>query len=237
MARVVLVEDDDGLRSSLADCLNMMGHEVEGVGSAVEFYQLLAARTFDVAVVDINLPYHDGFSVVRHLSDQSALKIIIATVRDALEDRVKGYQCGADIYMTKPIDPEELSAAIHSLTGKRNDPIVATEACWTYRPRSMDVVAPNGCMLALTPREARFFSFLLGDAAHVVAREDILRALGDDDVEKTRRNLDTLISRLRSKVKARTGLNLPIDTVQGSGFSIREKIRLSESGPDTRLGR
>lgn len=228
MARVVIVEDDDNLRGSLGDCLNMMGHEVEGVGSAVAFYQLLADQRFDVAVIDINLPYHDGFSIVSHLSDHSEIKIIIASVRDTLPDRVKGYQSGADIYMTKPIDPEELSAAIQSLMGKRRELAASTEKTWIYRPRTMDVVAPNGRMFTLTRREARFFSFLLNHATHVVTREEVLRALGDGDEEKTRRNLDTLVSRLRSKVKARTSLTLPIDTVQGSGFSLREKVQLHE---------
>ncbi len=231
MAKVVIVEDDDSLRGSLGDCLNMMGHEVEGVGSAVEFYQLLASQRFDVAVIDINLPYHDGFSIVSHLSDHSELKIIIASVRDTLPDRVKGYQSGADIYMTKPIDPEELAAAIQSLMGKRRDQAPSSEKTWIFRPRTMDVVAPNGSSFNLTRREARFLGFLLSHTAQVVTRDEVLRALGDDDEEKTRRNLDTLVSRLRAKVKARTGLALPVDTVQGSGFSMRDKVELQEPSP------
>ncbi|MGX1101546.1 response regulator transcription factor [Amorphus sp. MBR-141] len=116
MANVVLVEDDDDLRSSLGECLQLLGHMTTGAQNAVELYQLIAMQSFDVAVVDINLPYYDGFSIVEYLCSNADLRIIIASVRGDLSDRVRGYQSGADIYMTKPVDPEELAAAIVALT-------------------------------------------------------------------------------------------------------------------------
>ncbi|MEW5421664.1 response regulator transcription factor [Amorphus sp. 3PC139-8] len=225
MARVILVEDDADLQNSLLDCLEIMGHSTLAAESAVDFYQKLQSDIFEVAVVDINLPYYDGFSIVEYLSENSNIKIIIMSVRDALEDRVHGYRSGADIYMTKPIDPEELSAAISSLAGKkRAEHPSASAVAWVYRVREMELTAPTGAIISLTRREARFVSYLALRPSSVVTREEALRALGDADTERSRRNLDTLLSRLRTKVKEATGASLPIDTVQGRGFSATQEI-------------
>lgn len=219
MAEVVLVEDDCDLRRSLSDCLVMMGHSAYGVGSAVELYQAMATRKFDVAVVDINLPHYDGFSVVQYLSETSDLGIIVASARSALEDRVRGYRSGVDIYMTKPIDPEELAAAIDGLGAKKNGRSAQAEPVWACSVATMSLTAPNGCRIGLTRREMLFVVRFVGDARGSVSREAVLDALGETDPEKGRRKLDTLVSRLRTKVRDRAGLPLPIDTVQGSGFA------------------
>lgn len=102
MARVVLVEDNVALRKSLSDCLTVFGHTVSEAGDAAELYRLIGETTFDVAVVDVNLPHHSGFSITQYLSEQTPIAVIITTVRQAVEDRVRAYQSGADIYMAKP---------------------------------------------------------------------------------------------------------------------------------------
>ena len=229
MAAIVLVEDNVELRRSLIDCLTVMGHAAHGVGSAVELYQLLAQRHFDVAVVDINLPYYDGYSVASYLAENTDLGIIIASVRDALEDRVRGYKVGADIYMTKPVDPEELSAAIEGLLTKKKSASVKTARMWTYSPQTMTMTAPNGRIVHLTKREMLFIGELASRSGASTPRRAVLDALGDDDVAKSHHNLDTLVSRFRSKVKARTGLAAPLVTIQSGGFSLEGPFRQSET--------
>ncbi|MGX1306990.1 two-component system OmpR family response regulator [Amorphus suaedae] len=228
MAEIVLVEDDSELRRSLSDCLEVMGHSATGVGSAVELYQLLATRSFDAAVVDINLPHYDGFSVVEYLARATDVAIIVASARNALEDRVRGYRSGVDIYMTKPIDPEELSAAIESLGAKRAARTGQVDPVWIYNSDDMSLTAPNGKWVGLTRRETLFMAHMANAPEGAASRDDVLGALGGGAQDNGRAKLDTLVSRLRSKVRQRTGLSLPIDTVQGSGFAASGRFVASD---------
>lgn len=224
---IVLVEDDIALRKSLADCLDVFGHRVTEVGSAVELYQLMASKAFDVAVVDINLPHYDGYSITQHLSEQSDMGIIITTVRGSLEDRVRGYESGADIYMIKPVDPEELSAAITSLASKKKTPLREGKEqanAWQYSAASLELTSPNGCAVRLTRLEALFVDHMAGSQEIVVGRSAIAAALGNGVSASSFRNMDAMLSRLRSKIVVETELEFPLSTVQGAGFSLTEKI-------------
>ncbi|WP_170107141.1 response regulator transcription factor [Roseibium marinum] len=227
----MLVEDDVALRESMADCLVLLGHTVAEAGSAVELYQLMADKSFDVVVVDINLPHYDGYSITRYLSDQADTGIIITTVRASLEDRVRGYQSGADIYMTKPVEPEELSAAISGLVLKRcvsrTAPIPGTDTAttgempgWSYSSTNLELTSPNGRSVRLTRREAMFVDHVVHSRDIVISRGDIIATLGDDTSASSYRKLDSMLCRLRAKTLSHTDLSLPISTVQGVGFSM-----------------
>ena len=112
--RVIIVEDDQDLRESLVEFLNLAGHDVSGVGSGLEFYQAIAASSFAIAVVDVGLPDQCGYVITEYIRKNPAMGVIMLTARDAIEDRVRGYDAGADLYMVKPVDSRELGAAITS---------------------------------------------------------------------------------------------------------------------------
>ena len=99
---ILLVEDDLELREALTEALAIHGFSVAAAGSGLEFYQLLKRRVFAVALIDLGLPDLDGFDLVAYLRQNTTMKIIIITSQDDLEARVKGYQAGADLYLTKP---------------------------------------------------------------------------------------------------------------------------------------
>ncbi len=113
--KIIVVEDDDDFRETLLDALSSTPHEICGVANVKAFQQKSANETFDLAVVDINLPDGSGYAVVRSLRDTAPTKIIILTGRDTVADRVEGYTHGADIYMVKPTSEAELLAAIEAL--------------------------------------------------------------------------------------------------------------------------
>ena len=115
---ILLVEDDQDLRETIIESLAIHGLPVTGVGTGLEFYQTLNLQTFAVAIVDLGLPDLNGYDLVAYLRENSTLKIIILTARTALADRVKGYSTGADLYLVKPVDIEELAAAIFSIVGR-----------------------------------------------------------------------------------------------------------------------
>lgn len=229
--RVVIIEDDTELRESLADYLVARGEDVTGVGSAIELYQLDALNTYDVALVDVNLPHYDGLSISRHLAENTGIAVILMTVRGAVEDRVKGYDAGADLYLVKPIDCEELAAAIKSLARRRKRELrhVQAEAMpvWNVDRRLFSLAAPSGRQVSLTRKEAQLLELLAISRGKIVARAHVLEVLGYDPVKGDGRALDVAISRLRSKVQAESKSTLPLQTVQGAGYVFSGTIRLS----------
>lgn len=155
---IILIEDDQILRESLVECLTLAGHKVTGVGCGLEFYQALVHATFMIAVVDVGLPDQDGFVLARYIRDNTAMRIIMLTARSSVTDRVKGYDAGADLYLVKPVDLQELSAAISSLAGRQRSvtgerlPRTAAEK-WHLVRDSWRLVPPGGLAVELTARE------------------------------------------------------------------------------------
>lgn len=228
MVNAILVEDDLDLRASLVDALSSAGHDVVGVGSAVELYQRLAASQFDAAILDVNLPHYDGLSIASYLSEKTDMAIVMITGRGASEDRVKGYLSGCDLYLVKPVDCEELSAALDSLVRKRRGRAANTpaEGGWQLDRSAFRLSAPAGARVLLTRREAQLLETLTKTPGAIVARGEILGLLGYDGEDTESRALDAAISRLRAKVQAECGSPLPLQTVQGVGFVFSGAIRL-----------
>lgn len=118
--KIVLVEDHMNLREILANYLSQEGHYVTQAADAEEMDEALAKAEVDIVVLDLNLPGEDGISIARRLKRiRPKIFIIMLTARQRPEDRVKGYESGADLYITKPSSALELSAAIHSFNRRR----------------------------------------------------------------------------------------------------------------------
>lgn len=230
MARAILVEDDTELRASLADALTASGHDIVAVGSAIELYQQMADGQFEAAILDVNLPHYDGLSIASYLSEKTDMAIVMITGRSASEDRVKGYLSGADLYLVKPVDCEELSAALDSLVRKRRNRAasapIAAEA-WRLDLSAFRLSAPGGSRVLLTRREVQLLEHLTQTPGAMFARNDILALLGYDTSDPESRALDAAISRLRAKVQAECGIALPLQTVQGVGFVFHGAIRFA----------
>lgn len=112
---VILVEDNGILRQSLADYLRLCNMDVTEAASGTEFHALLPRARYDIAVLDVNLPDTSGFDLAASLSASNDMGIIMLTARARRDDRIEGYQRGADLYFTKPVDSEELAVAITNL--------------------------------------------------------------------------------------------------------------------------
>lgn len=231
MSRVIIVEDDIELRDSLIDYLNECGHDVQGAGSAIEFYQVFAREDFDVVILDVNLPHYDGLSVAAHLSETSTAAIIVMTVQGAIEDRVRGYKAGADLYMVKPVDCEELAAAVLALAKKRRKPEKAPEptsgSSWRLSLSEFQLTAPSGRCVDLTRNEVRVMELVSAQAGAIVSRADLMQFISKGSVDPDSRALDAAISRLRAKVQSECGMTLPLQTVQNAGFVFAGEIRAS----------
>lgn len=223
--RVLVVEDDVELREKiLLPGLRRFGFEAVGLGSAIELYKWLASNSCALVVLDVGLPDDDGFAVARHLRETTGAGIIMLTGRDSQSDHIRGLAEGADVYFTKPLDVELLASALHSLSRRMSAkpqlaPAFAPTERWRIEANGWRLVAPNGSVIALSMPERAVLKKLEA-ANRPVPREDLIAELDEiiDDFEPGR--LDMLIHRLRRKVEAKAGHELPLSAVRKMGYML-----------------
>lgn len=233
--RLILVEDDDDLRQGLVEYLQLRGFEVAEASSGLEFQRMVAHESYDVAILDVNLPDISGFDLARQLVvASSGIGIILLTARRAREDRIHGYDRGADLYFTKPVDSEELTLAATNLARRiRHERSVLTPAPpaphvkvsgnWTLDRTLRTLTAPEGATLHLSGRESMLLEFLAHRKDTLVARADVLEVYADAGTDPTSRRFDVAFARLRLKA-TQAGTTLPFMVVRGSGLRLIETI-------------
>ncbi len=219
---VVVCEDCSVTRTFLVNGLSVMGMDAVGVVDGVELDDALKVRTFELLVLDILLPGEDGFSIAQRMRQAHPLMgIVMLTAVDPVEDRIRGLEGGADLYYVKPVDIRELAAALKalwrrlSMLERRSKP----RGAWRLVAEKSMLVAPNHQCVALTHNELQFLSVVFAEAGAPVSRERIAEALGHPPDHYGQRRVDTLISRLRQKVKEEArGLDLPIKARHNLGY-------------------
>ena len=228
MASVAIIEDDKVLRESLVECLQLNDFEAMGVDSALEFYKLITDNTPTVAVVDVGLPDQNGFILADYIRRNTSMGIIMLTARGAMEDRIKGYDSGADVYLVKPIKCAELAAAVKSVAARREEqstvPQCGDTPCWTLSLRSYELTPPDGEAMRLTEKEATFLRLLTEAHENRCERNDLLDGLDYQQDEYGDRALNSLVLRLRKKIEAVINEESPIRTAHGVGFFLSEPI-------------
>ncbi|MBF0308442.1 MAG: response regulator transcription factor [Magnetococcales bacterium] len=213
--RLLLVEDDtllgDGIRTGLAQ----EGYTVEWLQDGEEAAQALETDRFDLLILDWNLPKLSGIEVLARLRKQGvALPVLMLTARDTVADRVRGLDGGADDYLVKPFDLEELAARIRSLLRRshgRSSPQLENGPLLLI-PSSHEVFW-YGNRVDLSPREYALLLLLLENAGRVVTRERVIDTLYGWEGEAESNTLEVFVHRLRRKFDAEL-----IRTVRGIGY-------------------
>lgn len=226
--KIIVVEDDADLRDQVVTYLSMSGFDTVGVGTAADLYRRMAVEHFTILVLDLRLPDEDGLSIAAHVQTHGNLGIIMVTARGDIEDRLRGREAGADVYLTKPVDLRELVAAVKSLE-RRLKPAVEPPASpaaphWRLDRNSFSLTAPNGRAVPLTANEVALLNRLSSPCGVTVPRGDLLAVLGHDPDDPSNRNLDAALRRLRLKVERDAGVSLPIRTVHSIGYLIFEDM-------------
>lgn len=219
---VMVLEDEEELRGKiLLPGLEREGFEVEGVGSALALYRALSLRSYDVFVVDVGLPDESGFAVVQHLRRLGNAAIIMLTGRGGADDHVHGLEQGADAYLSKPVSVDVLAATIRSVMrrGASTVAMPAPDAAgWRLTAQGWRIATPAGDDVALSRAERLFLALLAEAGGRVVSREAVIGHLSQDEDDFDLHRLEMLIHRLRRKVLAGTGCELPLTTVRGIGY-------------------
>ena len=217
---MLIAEDDDRLALAVAAGLRRRGMTVDVALSGDDAVDRLAASSYDVVVLDRDLPGVHGDDICRTLAaERSASRILMLTAARSVRDRVEGLGLGADDYLPKPFDFTELVARIQAL-GRR--PGAPPPAGLAYRDLSMDparrIVTRTGRRLALTPKEFAVLECLLAADGRPVSAEELLRRVWDEATDPFTTTVKTTIGRLRAKL----GDPPVIQTVRESGYRIGE---------------
>jgi len=227
--RIAVVEDDIDLLDNMLEYLKMLGYAVWGARNAEDFYRRFAIDVVDVIVLDIGLPGEDGLSVARHLREVPNLTVIIVSARDALEERLAGFETGADRYLVKPVNLSELVANIEAV-GRRSHPASSKMAVpgkkerheaapWRLAKEDWHLFEPGGNKLELTAREFLLLKCLFEAKGEVVARRVIADKIIGTRIVNSDERLDVMLARLRKKCMVTLGQILPVKTVHQVGYA------------------
>ena len=220
--RIVACEDQPVMREYIVSGLARLGITSAGVCDGVELATYLAEHPVDVVILDIGLPGEDGYSIATRLRrERPHLGIVMLTARDKTDDRVLGLDCGADLYFAKPVDIRELASALGSLYRRLRLHQPATpRPCWQLEPLRSVLLTPSGAEVALTDNELRFLVPLLEQPGTVVDRDRLFQALDQVPDIYAMRRVETLLSRLRTKVLSVSPSEpLPVRARHGRGYA------------------
>lgn len=224
--RLLLVEDYPPLQKSVVKGLREAGFAVDVTGDGQEALWYAESNQYDVIVLDLMLPGLDGLSILRRLrAEGRESHVLIITAKDAVSDRVAGLNAGADDYLIKPFEFEELLARIQALVRRsyhRKNPVLAIGPLRI--DTSIQYVHRNGENVELTAREYALLEYLAMRAGELVTRTDVWEHVYDFHSDANSNVVDVYIGRLRRKLD-REGEPSLIETLRGRGYILRSEPR------------
>lgn len=224
---VIVVEDEKDLREEVVDFLSGRGMAVRAAANGAELDRLLADASADVVVLDLGLPTEDGTTVAARMRARSdRLGIVMMTARGRVEERILGYDSGADVYLVKPVDFGELVAAIHAVSrAKAHVTSTASVAAsdlpqlaWQLDLSSWRLAAPSGAAVRLTRSEAQLLECLVEHPGEPVSRDVIGMRMGKVADLGEHRYVDQVVRRLRRKITCELGWEAPIGAAHNQGY-------------------
>jgi len=221
--RLLLVEDEPGLVLTLSDLLSGAGYSVDSASDGFEALDKASRDRFDLIVLDVMLPGKDGFEVCRELQERNCgAAILMLTARSQVADRIAGLKGGADDYVVKPFEPEELLARIEALLRRvKKDRQVAVSR---FRFGNVEVdfetsdVRKQGKTIELAGKELDLLRYLIDHRGAVVPRDELLQDVWQYQPGVSSRTIDVHVSWLRQKLEDRPERPRHIHTIRGVGY-------------------
>jgi DNA-binding response OmpR family regulator len=223
--RVLVVEDEADLADAIARGLRREGYAVDVAYDGDEALDKASVNAYDVVCLDLNLPRTDGIEVVRQIradAQRQPPRVLMLTARDSTRDRVVGLDEGADDYLVKPFDFDELKARVRALL--RRD---AGRSGALLRVGDIELDSSrhearrDGRQLPLTPKEFALLYYFMSRAGQVLSQEDLLEHVWDENADPFTNTVRVTVMTLRRKL-ADAGDGQPIETVVGRGYRLRE---------------
>ncbi|HWH56491.1 MAG TPA: response regulator transcription factor [Terriglobales bacterium] len=222
--QILIVEDDQRLARQLKKGLDENGHTVSLAFDGIEGLEAARQGRFDVLVLDVMLPWLDGFGVVKKLRNMgSKSPILMLTARDSAEDIVTGLDVGADDYLTKPFALKVLLARLRALARRKEvEPRVQLQIDNLMLDPAQHVVTRAGSPVTLTRTEFLLLETLLRNLGRVMTRARLIEAVWGSEREVESNTLDVYVGQLRSKIEP-AGSKKLIQTIRGVGYAVREE--------------
>lgn len=201
MANILIVEDEKNMQEIIAEYMQRGGHACFTADDGVDALMVLKNNPMDLMILDVMMPHLDGFSVCKMAREMSNLPIIMLTAKSSEDDKLKGYDFGADDYMTKPFSPKVLLAKANALL-RRSSALPAD----TMNAGKISIIPAShkvfldGQEIVLTYKEYELLHFFMANPGQIFSREQLLNRIWGYDFEGTTRTVDTHIKTLRQKL-------------------------------------
>ena len=217
--RLLVIEDDATLRETLTNKLGDAGFAIEQAADGKEGLYFALEYPIDLAIIDIGLPEMSGLDIIREVRKQGkSYPILILTARDRWEDKVDGLDAGADDYVVKPFQFEEVIARVNALVRRSGG---WASSIMTAGPISLDLsrqeVKVNDAAIELTSYEYKIIEYLIVRAGQVISKTELTERLYDQDFERDSNVIEVFVGRLRKKLDPDNTIQ-PIETLRGRGY-------------------
>ncbi len=225
--QIALVEDNEILNHHLSSYLKDLGHVVYSDKTASAFLQTVQKKeVIDIMIVDLGLPDFDGITLIKQIRRKEIhTPILILTARGNWQDKVEGLEAGADDYLVKPFQSEELIARLHALVrrsaGFSQSNIIADNIVLDTKAK---IVLVDNSPLTLTSFEYDIIAYLIKNSLKIISKKQFVDALYQDGDQAQLNNIEVLISRLRKKFAA-VGHSELISTIRGQGYQFQIKAK------------
>lgn len=220
--RVLVVEDAKDMNRLIVKTLKKAGYSVDGCFDGEEALDFLMGAEYDAVLLDVMLPKLDGYGLLKRMREKGMdTPVLFLTARDTVADRVKGLDLGADDYLVKPFDFEELLARIRAMTRKRagslsNEFVIADLVVDIGRRTAVRA----GTDIPLLPKEFTILEYMIRNQGIVLSREQLENQIWNYEYSGSSNNMDVYISRLRKKIDSGYDRKL-IHTIRGVGWVLR----------------
>lgn len=212
-----MIEDDVELAGLLKSSLYKKNIDVIVASTPLEGLKLFQVRTFDMLILDLSLPHMDGMEICRLIRQESNIPIIISSARSDIKDKIMGFSRGADDYLPKPYDPQELIFRINAIM-RRINPAISKKISAYEVDENRHEITKNGVLLNLTQAEYDIVSYMIKKDRFVISREEMLMNIGSIKYESSLKSIDVIIGRIRQKIGDDTKNPRYIVSVRGVGY-------------------
>lgn len=223
--RILIVEDEIPLAEALTQLLRKQNYTVDSVYNGEDGLDYAMSSIYDVIVLDLMLPKMNGLDVIKNMRSQGGeTPVIMLTAKGEISDKVRGLDSGADDYLAKPFNTEELLARIRAL-GRRRGEVVVPDAM-EYGDIALDTrnlsLSCGGAEVKLTLKETELLEYLIANHNSVLSKDMIIEKLWGFDSEAEANHVEVYISFLRKKLKY-VGSKAVINTIRGVGYSLAKE--------------